>query len=59
LKTKQAIKKGFQMQIEGKGFSIVEILSPCPTYWGKPPPAAMKFIETDMVKTFPLGVFKG
>lgn len=58
LKTKQAVKKAFQMQIEGKGFSIVEILSTCPTYWGKSPGEAMEFIKNEMTKVFPLGVFK-
>ncbi len=58
LKTKQAVKKAFELQIEGKGFSIVEILSSCPTYWDKTPIDAMRFIKEDMIKVFPLGVFK-
>lgn len=58
IRTRQAIKKAFKKQIEKKGFSIVEILSPCPTYWGKEPKEAMKFIREEMVRTFPLGIFK-
>jgi len=58
IKTKQAIKKAFQVQMDGKGFSIVEILSPCPTYWRKTPAEALKFIKEEMTKIFPLGVFK-
>lgn len=56
--TKRAIKKAFQLQLDGKGFSIVEILSPCPTYWGLSPVESMKHIEKDVVKTYPLGVIK-
>lgn len=58
MKTKQIIKKAFQTQIDGKGFSIVEILSACPTYWGKTPAEALKFMKEEMTKVFPLGVFK-
>jgi len=57
-KAKAAIRKGFVTQIEGRGFSLVECLSPCPTYWRKPPADAMKFVGEEMVKTFPLGVFR-
>lgn len=56
--TKKAIERAFQCQEEKRGFSLVEILSPCPTYWRMTPSEAMKFIETEMVKTFPLGVVK-
>lgn len=56
LKTKAAIKKSFQKQIENKGFSMVEILSACPTYWKMSPKEAMKWIEKDMVAYYPLGV---
>lgn len=58
IKTKQYIKKAFTNQLEKKGFSIVEILSPCPTIWQKQPIDAMKWIDEEMVKTFPLGVIK-
>jgi 2-oxoglutarate ferredoxin oxidoreductase subunit beta len=57
-KAKQAIITAFARQLEGKGFSLVEVLSPCPTYWRLPPPKAMAAIDSWMVKTFPLGVFK-
>lgn len=55
---KRAIERAFLTQRERKGFSLVEILSPCPTYWRMEPPAAMKHIEDQMMKTFPLGVFR-
>ena len=57
-KAKQAVLTAFTRQIEGKGFSLVEILSPCPTYWRKKPADAMTAIDEWMVKTFPLGVYK-
>jgi 2-oxoglutarate ferredoxin oxidoreductase subunit beta len=57
-KAKQAIITAFGRQLEGKGFSLVEVLSPCPTYWRLPPAEAMAHIGDWMVKTFPLGVFK-
>ena len=56
--TKRLLKKAFQYQIEGIGFSLVEVLSPCPTYWRKTPAECCEFIETTMVQTFPLGVIK-
>ncbi len=56
--TYQYIKKAFTNQIEKKGFSLVEVLSPCPTVWKKPPPEAMRWIDEEMVKEFPLGVIK-
>lgn len=58
LRTKKAIKKAFQTQIGGKGFSIVEILSTCPTNWGMTPIEAMEWVKTDMVLHYPLGVYK-
>ena len=54
---KKAIRKALTMQIENKGFSLVEILSTCPTYWGKEPADALKWVDTTMAKQFPLGVF--
>ena len=56
---KRAIKKGFQCQLEKKGFSLVEVLSPCPTYWGLSPKEAVKWIEEKMIKFYPLGKIKG
>ncbi|ABB14499.1 thiamine pyrophosphate-dependent enzyme [Carboxydothermus hydrogenoformans] len=58
LKTKAAIKKALQAQIDGKGYSIVEILSTCPTNWGVSPKEALKWIEEKMIPVFPLGEFK-
>jgi 2-oxoglutarate ferredoxin oxidoreductase subunit beta len=60
LKAKRAVKHAFELQADGApGLAIVELLSPCPTYWRMTPAAAMKWIETEMVKAFPLGRFKG
>ena len=58
IKTKKAIKKAFTNQLEGKGFSMVEVLSPCPTYWGLRPDEAMKRIDKDVIRQYPLGVLK-
>lgn len=56
--TKKAVKQAFINQIEGKGFSLVEILSPCPTYWGKSPKDSLLWIKEVMSKEFPLGRIK-
>lgn len=56
--TKRAIKKAFQMQLEGRGFSIVEVISSCPVQWGKTPVEALEWIRTDMIPHYPLGVYK-
>jgi len=56
--TYQYIKRAFINQIENKGFSMVEVLSPCPTIWKKTPIEAVKWIDQEMVKEFPLGVIK-
>jgi len=55
---KKAIKKAFQNQIEGKGFSLVEVISACPTNWGKTPQEALKWIDDAMIPYYPLGVYK-
>ena len=57
-KAKEAIKKAFEMQIEGKGFTLVEILSTCPTNWGMNPLKALKWLEEKMIPHYPLGVYK-
>ncbi|MGI6628262.1 MAG: thiamine pyrophosphate-dependent enzyme [Bacillota bacterium] len=57
LRAKKGIKQGFTNQIEGKGFSMVELLSTCPTNWGMTPLNALKWIETKMVPAYPLGEF--
>lgn len=54
-KAKQAIKKCFQTQLEGKGFGIVEVLSACPTNWGYTPVEALKWLEDNMIPYYPLG----
>jgi len=56
--TKKAIAKAFQHQINKTGFSLVEVLSPCPTNWKMSPIQACKWIDEVMVKVFPLGVIK-
>ncbi len=55
---KRAIEKAFRNQVEGKGFSLVEVISTCPTNWGKTPQDALKWVETDMIPYYPLGVYK-
>ena len=55
---KRFLKKAFRYQMDGVGFSLVEVLSPCPTYWRLKPTECDKFIEETMSKTFPLGVIK-
>ncbi|MDO4662694.1 MAG: thiamine pyrophosphate-dependent enzyme [Tissierellia bacterium] len=57
-KAKKAIKKCFEVQLEGKGFGIVEVLSSCPTNWGMTPVEALKWVETDMIPYYPLGNYK-
>lgn len=59
LASKKAVKKAFMNQIEGKGFSIVEFLSNCPTNWGMSVAESINFVREEMEAEFPLGVFKG
>jgi 2-oxoglutarate/2-oxoacid ferredoxin oxidoreductase subunit beta len=58
MKAKKAVLTAFRNQIDKIGFSLVEILSPCPTYWGKSPQASMEWIKETMSKEFPLGRIK-
>jgi 2-oxoglutarate ferredoxin oxidoreductase subunit beta len=58
IKTKQLIEKGFKTQIQKKGFSLIEVLSPCPVYWRMTSVESIKFIDEEMTKAFPLGIFK-
>lgn len=58
MQAKRAIKKAFENQLAGKGYSLVEVLSMCPTDWKLSPEDAIKFVDNDMKKIFPLGVFK-
>ncbi len=55
---KKAILKAFQNQLDGKGFSLVEVLSSCPTNWGMTPQKALAWIVSDMIPYYPLGVYK-
>ena len=57
-KTKAAIRKAFQNQLDGKGFSMVEIVTSCPTNWGMDALQALDYIDTHMLREFPLGVFR-
>ncbi len=57
-KTRKLLKKALMYQIEGTGFSLIEVLSACPTYWRKTPQDCSDFIENVMSATFPLRVFK-
>ncbi len=55
---KKVIEKAFRNQIEGKGFSLVEVLSSCPTNWGMTPQNALKWIDDQMIPYYPLGIYK-
>lgn len=56
--TKKAIKKGFQNQIDKKGFSIIEVVSTCPTNWGMSPVESLDWLRENMIPYYPLGVYK-
>jgi 2-oxoglutarate ferredoxin oxidoreductase subunit beta len=58
LNAKKAIKKGFTMQQEKRGLSIIEVLSTCPTNWGLSPEKAIEWLRENMIKHYPLGVYK-
>ncbi|MBR6681994.1 MAG: 2-oxoglutarate oxidoreductase [Clostridia bacterium] len=55
---KKTIKKAFENQINGKGFSLVEVVSSCPTNWGMTPVDALKWVDEKMIPYYPLGVYK-
>lgn len=55
---KKAIKKAFELQIAGKGYTIVEVLSTCPTNWGLAPNEALEWLRENMIPHYPLGVYK-
>ena len=57
-KAKKAIHKAFQNQVEGKGFSLIEVLSTCPTNWGLSPEKALEWLGENMIPYYPLGVYK-
>ena len=56
---KRAIAKSFRVQQQKLGFSLIEFLSTCPTNWGKEPVESLRWVESDMMPQYPLGVFKG
>jgi len=58
VKAKKAIKKAFTCQLEGKGFSLVEVLSTCPSNWGMTPLEALDWVRDTMIPYYPLGVMK-
>jgi 2-oxoglutarate ferredoxin oxidoreductase subunit beta len=57
-KAKRAFKKAFENQMNGKGFSLVEVLSTCSTNWGLTPVEAIRWLKENMIPYYPLGVFK-
>ncbi len=57
-KTKRAVKKSLELQANCEGFSLVEVLSPCPTNWGLSPTEAMDWLAEEMIPQYPLGVFR-
>ena len=58
MQAKKLIKQAFQNQIDGKGFSLVEVLSTCPTNWGKTPQEAIEWLKENMIPQYPLGIYK-
>ena len=54
----KAIRKAFQNQVEGKGFSLIEVVSSCPTNWGMTPSKALEWVNDKMIPYYPLGVYK-
>jgi 2-oxoglutarate/2-oxoacid ferredoxin oxidoreductase subunit beta len=58
LSAKKAIRKAFENQVNGLGFSIVEVLSSCPTNWGLSPADALQWVRDNMMPYYPLGVYK-
>ncbi len=56
-RAKKAIKKAFETQIAGKGFSLIEVVSTCPTNWGLAPQEAIKWLQENMLPYYPLGVY--
>jgi len=58
MKARRAVRKALELQRAGAGFTFVEILSPCPTIWGKDPVDARKWVAEKMIPNFPLNVFR-
>lgn len=59
MQARKAIRKAFRVQQAGLGFAMVEVLSTCPTNWGKDPVSSLKWVEEAMMEQYPLGVFRG
>ena len=55
---KKAIKRAFEKQVQGKGFSLIEVVSSCPTNWGMTPEKALEWVQDAMIPYYPLGVYK-
>jgi 2-oxoglutarate ferredoxin oxidoreductase subunit beta len=58
VQTKNAIRRAFQLQMEKRCFTFVEVLSTCPTNWGTTPTKALRWLQDNMLPYYPLGVFK-
>lgn len=58
IRAKKAIKKAFEVQLQGKGFALIEVLSSCPSNWGMDSVQSLKWLEDNMVPYYPLGVYK-
>jgi 2-oxoisovalerate ferredoxin oxidoreductase beta subunit len=58
MKAARAVRRAIENQVKGLGFSLVEILSPCPTVWRKTPLDAQRWVHEEMIKVFPLGVYR-
>ncbi|MBE3584666.1 MULTISPECIES: thiamine pyrophosphate-dependent enzyme [Desulfofundulus] len=58
IKARKAIKRAFEVQLAGLGFSLVEVLSACPTNWGLSPAEALKWLAENMIPYYPLGEYK-
>ncbi|MCL1855673.1 MAG: 2-oxoglutarate oxidoreductase, partial [Clostridia bacterium] len=57
-KARAAVRKAFELQMAGAGFTLVEVLSTCPTNWGMTPQEALDWVQTHMIPRYPLGVYK-
>ena len=57
-KTKAAIRHAFELQLQGAGYTLIEILSTCPTNWGLSPVEALEWLRENMIPYYPLGVYK-
>lgn len=58
VQTKKAIRRAFELQVQNRCFSFVEVLSTCPTNWGMTPVKALDWLQDNMVPYYPLGLFK-